>query len=96
MSICSWQCVLWHLERPDLAYSTQKRPIRHCPAVESFRRSKGKLKSTSNLTTYRLSANRLGTADDALLYLVRMAEVEQTKQRWVPGRPDGASVDDAG
>ena len=35
----------------------------------------------------------VGTADDAL---VRMAEVEQTKQRWVPGRPDGASIDAAG
>tara|TARA_B100000513_G_C11895508_1_gene183815 strand:- start:673 stop:780 length:108 start_codon:yes stop_codon:yes gene_type:complete len=35
----------------------------------------------------------VGTADDAL---VRMAEVEQTKQRWVPGRPDEASVDAAG
>jgi len=31
------------------------------------------------LVSYQ-SANRLGTADDALLYLVRMAEVEQTKQ----------------
>ena len=56
----------------------------------------GKPATTTTTTSSNIPANRLGAADDALLYLVHMAEVEQTKQRWVPGRPDGASVDDAG